>query len=105
MLILFHGSPFHSICICVYIISTIAPGIYPTADGDEVTLPLSVGEWIMQYWTEHMEQYRARPAGQRPFECTTYPGDVLFVPHVRMNCFKYLVEVSKKNCNLSYCHF
>jgi len=57
------------------------PGIFPSADGDEVALPLSVGEWIIQYWKEHMEQYRKRPVDQRPMECTTRPGDVVFVPH------------------------
>mmetsp|Transcript_18812 Transcript_18812/g.21815 ORF Transcript_18812/g.21815 Transcript_18812/m.21815 type:complete len:621 (-) Transcript_18812:25-1887(-) len=57
------------------------PGVFPSADGDEVALPLSVGEWIIQYWTEHMEQYRTRPVDQRPLECTTHPGDVVFVPH------------------------
>jgi len=57
------------------------PGVFPSADGDEVALPLSVGEWIIQYWKEHMEQYRKRPADQRPMECTTHPGDVVFVPH------------------------
>jgi ribosomal protein L16 Arg81 hydroxylase len=46
-----------------------------------VALPLSVGEWIIQYWKEHTEQYRKRPVDQRPLECTTHPGDVLFVPH------------------------
>lgn len=57
------------------------PGVFPSADGDEVALPLSVGEWIIQYWKEHMEQYRKRPADRRPMECTTHPGDVVFVPH------------------------
>lgn len=57
------------------------PGIFPSADGDEVALPLSVGEWIIQFWKEHMEQYRKRSVGQRPMECTTHPGDVVFVPH------------------------
>ncbi|VEU39297.1 unnamed protein product [Pseudo-nitzschia multistriata] len=57
------------------------PGVFPSADGDEVALPLSVGEWIIQYWKEHTEQYRKRPVDQRPMECTTHPGDVVFVPH------------------------
>lgn len=59
------------------------PGVIPSADGDEVALPFSVGEWIIQYWTEHMKQYKKRPFGSRPMECTTFPGDVIFVPHVR----------------------
>ena len=57
------------------------PGVFPSSDGDEVALPLSVGEWIIQYWKEHTEQYRKRPVGRRPLECTTLPGDVIFVPH------------------------
>jgi hypothetical protein len=58
------------------------PGVLPSPDGDEVVLPLSVGEWIMQYWTEHAQEYQKCPVGQRPLECsTTYPGDVIFVPH------------------------
>lgn len=56
------------------------PGIFPSDDGDEVALPLSVGEWLMQYWPEHLDQYK-KPIGQRPMECTVHPGDVVFVPH------------------------
>ncbi|CAJ1946256.1 unnamed protein product [Cylindrotheca closterium] len=57
------------------------PGIFPSEDGDEVALPLSVGEWLMQYWEEHTKQYRSRPPHERPMECTVGPGDVIFVPH------------------------
>jgi hypothetical protein len=57
------------------------PGVFPSEDGDEVALPLSVGEWLLQYWKEHTDQYRTRPLHERPMECTVYPGDVLFVPH------------------------
>lgn len=57
------------------------PGVFPSEDGDEVALPLSVGEWLMQYWEEHMKQYHLRPPHERPMECTVGPGDVIFVPH------------------------
>ncbi|KAL3945473.1 MAG: hypothetical protein SGBAC_000444, partial [Bacillariaceae sp.] len=57
------------------------PGVFPSEDGDEVALPLSVGEWLMQYWEEHMKQHRSRPPHERPMECTVGPGDVIFVPH------------------------
>lgn len=60
---------------------TPPPGVLPSHDGDEVALPLSVGEWIVQYWEEHVEQYTQRPVGERPLEVTTVPGDVIFVPH------------------------
>jgi hypothetical protein len=42
----------------------------------------------MQFWTEHVKQYRDRPLGSRPMECTTHPGDVIFVPHVSGLCDK-----------------
>jgi hypothetical protein len=29
------------------------PGVHPSPDGDEVALPLSIGEWLMQFWTQH----------------------------------------------------
>jgi hypothetical protein len=57
------------------------PGIYPSADGDEVALPLSVGDWLVQYWKEHRDQCRKRPPSERPLECTVGPGDVMFIPH------------------------
>ena len=58
------------------------PGVYPSEDGDEVALPLTIGEWIYQYWEEHCARKRhARTDDTRPLECTTQPGDVVFVPH------------------------
>jgi hypothetical protein len=82
------------------------PGVHPSPDGDSVALPLSVGEWLQQFWPEHrrrMKQYSAKHRSQqkqqncsddkdmvqqqrpqhfvRPLECTTGPGDIVFVPH------------------------
>jgi Cupin-like domain len=60
------------------------PGIHPSDDGDEVALPLSIGEWILTFWREHQERKKAArslPFSQRPLECTAHPGDVVFVPH------------------------
>jgi Cupin-like domain len=61
------------------------PGVLPSPGGDEVALPISVGEWIFQFWPEHMKQFHQRPVGSRPMECTTFPGDVIFVPHVSVS--------------------
>jgi hypothetical protein len=59
------------------------PGVHPSEDGDEVALPLSVGEWILQYWQEHVERSSSKmtPPNERPYECTAHPGDAIFVPH------------------------
>ena len=32
------------------------PGVHPSADADQVALPLTVGEWIFQFWDEHVER-------------------------------------------------
>ena len=55
--------------------------MHPSQDGDEVALPLSIGEWILTFWKEHQERKANAPAQERPLECTAFPGDVVFVPH------------------------
>jgi hypothetical protein len=57
------------------------PGVHPSADGDEVALPLSIGEWLFQFWDDHCDRKDTAPIHDRPMECTAMPGDVLFVPH------------------------
>lgn len=57
------------------------PGVYPSYDGDEVTLPLSIGEWLFGFWNAHVERKRTALPLERPLECTAMPGDILFVPH------------------------
>jgi hypothetical protein len=80
------------------------PGVLPSPDGDEVALPISVGEWIVQYWPEHMEQYHKRPVGLRPMECTTFPGDVIFVPHVSVSLLiEKMVFLVRSNYNTNSC--
>lgn len=57
------------------------PGVHPSKDGDTVALPLSIGEWVFQFWDEHAERLNSAPLNERPLECTALPGDVLFIPH------------------------
>lgn len=57
------------------------PGVHPSEDGDEVALPLSIGEWLFTFWEEHLERIQSAPPYKRPLECTALPGDVIFVPH------------------------
>jgi hypothetical protein len=57
------------------------PGIYPSPDGDDVCMPISIGEWFLTYWNEHVERRMNPDVSKRPLECTACPGDVLFVPH------------------------
>lgn len=53
------------------------PGCFATADGAEVAVPVSVGEWLLSFWPEHLAQRKAAGA----LECVVGPGDCVFVPH------------------------
>lgn len=57
------------------------PGVHPSSDGDHVALPLSLGEWLLQFWDDHQQRMRFGRPDERPLECTTCPGDIMFVPH------------------------
>jgi hypothetical protein len=50
----------------------IPPGVHPNADGSEVTTPNSLMEWMVHYYDEAKKLH--------PIECTTRPGDLIFVP-------------------------
>jgi Cupin-like domain/F-box-like len=84
------------------------PGIHPSDDGDEVTLPLSLGEWIFQFWDAHVERKHCGRPDERPLECTAMPGDVVFVPHgwwhlvVNLDAFNLAITHNYVSCsNLS----
>ena len=57
------------------------PGVYPSPSGDDVCMPISIGEWFLTYWDAHVERRNDPNVSRRPLECTAEPGDVLFVPH------------------------
>lgn len=57
------------------------PGVHPSPDGDHVAMPISLGEWLLNYWDKHMERYSSAPPRERPLECTVEAGDIIFVPH------------------------
>jgi Cupin-like domain len=57
------------------------PGVHPSEDGDQVVMPISLGEWLQNYWDEHLERYTDAVIEDRPLECTVEAGDLIFVPH------------------------
>lgn len=57
------------------------PGVIPSPDGDEVTMPISVGEWFLSFWSEHVKQRNNPDVSKRPLECIVSPGELIFVPH------------------------
>ena len=57
------------------------PGVHPSPCGDDVCMPISIGEWYLTFWDEHVRRRSDPDVGRRPLECTARPGDVLFVPH------------------------
>ncbi|KAL7550677.1 hypothetical protein ACHAWF_013894 [Thalassiosira exigua] len=57
------------------------PGVHPSPSGDDVCMPISLGEWFLSYWDSHVARRSDADPRRRPLECTSRPGDVLFVPH------------------------
>lgn len=56
------------------------PGVFPSPSGDDVCMPISIGEWFLTFWDQHVERRKDPDVKRRPLECTACPGDVLFVP-------------------------
>lgn len=57
------------------------PGVMSSEDGADVTVPLSIGEWLLAFWHLHTEARKNLDIHKRPLETILYPGDVIFVPH------------------------
>ena len=62
------------------------PGVFPSPSGDDVIMPISLGEWFLTHWNNHVEQRHNPDPTKRPLECTVEPGDILFVPHGWWHC-------------------
>ncbi|RNF04296.1 transferase, transferring glycosyl group [Trypanosoma rangeli] len=53
----------------------IPDGVFPTADMSEVTTPVSLSEWLLNYYDACVERWRG--VG---YECICEPGDIMFIP-------------------------
>lgn len=61
--------------------SVTPPGIVASANGSDVTIPISIGEWLLSFWKYHLIQYQNGKPSEQPIETIVGPGDVIFVPH------------------------
>ena len=52
------------------------PGVLPSCDELDVTTPISVTEWFLNFYGE------ARKSSVKPFECVQKSGELLFIPHM-----------------------
>ena len=57
------------------------PGVVADAAGAEVTVPISTGEWLLSFWSAHLECRRDPDLRRRPLEVIVEPGELVFVPH------------------------
>ncbi|TVU24916.1 hypothetical protein EJB05_27381, partial [Eragrostis curvula] len=53
----------------------VPPGVHPSADGAEVTSPVSIMEWFMNFYSA------CKTWEKRPIECVCRAGEVVFVPN------------------------
>ncbi|EAY81379.1 hypothetical protein OsI_36550 [Oryza sativa Indica Group] len=53
----------------------VPPGVHPSADGAEVTSPVSIMEWFMNFYGA------CKTWEKRPVECICRAGEVVFVPN------------------------
>ena len=44
-------------------------------------VPLSTGEWLLSFWSAHLEAKKNLDPTARPFEAIVEEGEIIFVPH------------------------
>lgn len=52
------------------------PGVLPSCDELDVTTPISVTEWFLNFYRE------SRKFSSRTYECVQKPGELIFIPHM-----------------------
>lgn len=59
----------------------VPPGVQRSDDGADVTVPISTSEWLLTFWSYHLEARHDPDISQRPLEAIAEEGDLFFVPH------------------------
>ena len=44
-------------------------------------MPLSTGEWLLSFWSQHVNAKKNLDPKNRPFEAIVEEGEMIFVPH------------------------
>jgi hypothetical protein len=57
------------------------PAVQSSADGADVTVPVSTAEWLINFWSFHQESRYHKDPAKRPLEAILQPGELMFVPH------------------------
>ncbi len=57
------------------------PGVQSSPDGGDVIVPVSIAEWLINFWSFHQEARCHKDPSKRPLEAVLHPGEIIFVPH------------------------
>uniref|UniRef100_A0A7S1TU82 JmjC domain-containing protein n=1 Tax=Phaeomonas parva TaxID=124430 RepID=A0A7S1TU82_9STRA len=81
------------------------PGVMPSADGADVTLPLGLGEWFLSFWAHHELRRQDPEPSRRPLEVTCEEGETIFVPagwwHLVLNLDDVCVAITQNYVSAS----
>jgi hypothetical protein len=79
----------------------VPPGVHPSADGAEVTSPVSIMEWFMNFYSA------CKTWEKRPIECVCRAGEVVFVPngwwHLVINLEESIAITQNYVSRLDFC--
>ncbi|KAK6099357.1 hypothetical protein MT418_000782 [Batrachochytrium dendrobatidis] len=74
----------------------IPPGVFPSKDGSNVTSPVSLAEWFMNYYQEIHSSAGASNQNTKctpkPIECICRAGEMIFVPNGWWHCVMNLTD-------------
>lgn len=74
------------------------PGVKSSPDGADVAVPVSIGEWLLNFWDDHLKERNNPIVSRRPLEIIVEPGEIIFVPH---NWWHMVINLDDSGVNVA----